>query len=482
MSRALVVGAGIGGLAAAVDLAGKGVAVEVFEAHDRVGGKASEQCVDGACFDTGPSLLTLPEVFRDLFARTEADLRDYVELITPSPLFRYRWPDGTDLPVHHALDDTLDSVRDTLGPDAADQLQRFLRRARTTWELSAPRFVLGDAPTLGGVLRMGPLAWLELGRVDVLRSMQRAIERDVSEPHLRDLLLRYATYNGSDPRRAPATLNCIAWVELGLGGYGVRGGMHQLALALVKRLEELGGAVHTNTPVDALITEGGRVTGLRTADQTHHADAVVVNADVAHLLADLLPGSLKTPRTARSTSGLTLVVRSKRRTDRAAHTVVYPEDYLQEFRDLYDHRKPPSDPTLYACAQGVAHGREGWGDDEPVFLMANAPADPDASCDALREALLRRAVDSGVIDAGDRVVWERDPAGLEALYPRTGGAIYGAASTDRMAAFKRPPNRAPLPGLYLAGGSAHPGGGVPLCAQSGATAARQLLHDLGAAR
>lgn len=462
-----------------MDLLAQGVSVDVFEAHSQVGGKAGTASFDDVAFDTGPSILTLPDVFDALFDRCGVSFRERVRLVAPSPVFRYLYPDDVAIDVHLDLDDTLASVASSLGTDARDQLAQFLVRAKRTWDVAGPQFVYGPAPTVGRVLGLGPAAWLSMTQIDAHRTMLSAIRKTVKDQHLQWLLARYATYNGSDPRTAPATLNCIAWVELGLGGFGVSGGMHALAEAMADVIRELGGRIHVDAPVTQVLTDTRRAVGVRVHDTDHLADAVVVNADVAHLIADLLPERLPTPKTERSTSGFTAVVRSRRRPQRAAHTVVFPADYQAEFADMFDAKRPPVEPTVYACAQSTAHERPGWQDAEPVFLMANAPAtDDDVDYSALREQVLSRAIQAGLVSSDEPVVWERTPTDLAHRYPRTGGAIYGAASTDRFAAFRRPNNRTAVPGLFVASGSAHPGGGVPLCALSGVQAATQVLRDM----
>lgn len=488
MTRVAVIGAGMGGLAAAARLAGPDREVVVFEASPRVGGKAGEVVVDGVGFDTGPSVLTLPGVFEDLFAACGERFADHVRLRDLSPGFRYRWPDGTDLDVYATRERTEASVRATLGEEAAREFGAFLDHAARIWAAAAPRFVYGPQLDAWTLLTTPPSVWLELGRVDPLRSMQAAIHARVRSPHLRDLLARYATYNGSDPRRAPGTLNCIAHVELAAGAYGVEGGLHALARAIAALAERRGATLALGQPVAAITTDRGRVTGVRLADgATVPADAVVVNADVGHLVEHLLPASSRAvPGSALSTSGWTAVVRSTAPPG-APHTVVFPPDYRQEFVDLFDGAAPPSDPTVYACDQTLAHGRPTWPDGaRPVFLMANAPPEPvggsaSPTWEALEQRVLARAAAAGLIAAGDAVVWRRSPAQLAAAFPGSRGAIYGAASNGPLAAFRRAPNRVgAFPGLYLASGSAHPGGGVPLCALSGARAAASIVADFPA--
>lgn len=483
--RAVVVGAGFGGLAAAVGLAARGWQVDVVETGARAGGKAGIVVLDGVEVDTGPSVLTLPDAFAAVFARAGMRLEDEIVLRTPSPAFRYLYPDGLTLDVHPELDATLTAVRGALGPRAADELGRFLARARRTWEAAAPHFILAPPPSLGSLVRPGALA--ALPHLDAFRTMRGAIDADVRDPHLRHLLWRYATYNGSDVRRAPATLNCIAHVELGLGGFGVEGGMRALVDACVRACARVGVRFHFQRPARAItLSPGGHVTGVETDAGHLPAQVVIANADASSVRAHLLPGGTRhgiSPPRAASTSGWTAILRAGRHADlpRVAHTVVFPENYLAEFEDLFDRAQPPADPTVYLCAQEACHGRAGWTDAEPVFVMANAPAHHDGDCTELRDRVETRLDAAGLRAPADAWVWERTPAGLAAEHPGSGGALYGAASNDTFAAFRRPPNRiAGVPGLYLASGSAHPGGGMPLCARSGLAAADAALADRGA--
>lgn len=488
-AEVLVIGAGIGGLAAALALAARGLPVRVFEAGRQPGGKAGIVDVDGVEVETGPSVLTLPEVFAGLFARAGLRLDDVIGLRRLDPGFRYRYTDGCVVDVAHDPGETLANVRSALGPAAEAELASFMGYSSQIWAAAAPHFVLGPAPTwaaMAGLALRHPRALLA---VDPLRSMAAGIDRHVREPHLRMLLRRYATYNGSDPRRAPATLNCISHVELALGGYGVQGGIYALVRALVAAIEARGGVIECESPVERVLVDGGAAVGLALVDGgVRRGRAVVVNADVGWLRDGALPGAgRRLPAAAApSMSGWTGALRAARRPDRLPHEVLFPFDYDAEFADIFDHDRPPVAPTVYLCAQERCHGRAGWADGEPVFVMANAPAEPVGGPRApelwttLAAAAERRIRAAGLWTEGDALVWRRSPTELAAAFPGSRGAIYGAASNDRFAAFKRPPNRVPgLPGLYLASGSAHPGGGLPMVALSGLAAADCLSADLG---
>ncbi len=489
MKRVVVVGAGVGGLAAAVELSARpGVEVVVVEAADRVGGKMGVAFHDGVRFDTGPSLFTLPEVLRGVVESRGKVLEEELELFRPAPVFRYLLSREERLDVAARLEETGENVRRSLGAKAAGEFREFMGYSRKIWEAAAPHFVMGQAPTAFSAVKLGLRELKALRDIDSMTTMAAAIDKRVSHRGLRDVFLRYATFNGSDPRCAPATLNCVAWVDMGIGAYGVDGGMHEVALLLERLAREGGVEVRLSEPVRSVRT-GGRGMVVETAAGVLEADAVVMNADVRHLIEDLWadakPHGVKAGGPP-STSGFNLVVRARRRTEeeRPGHQVLFCDgDYMQEFEDLFDGEVPPREPTLYLCAKEKAHRSQGWEEEEPLFVMANAPAvregQKDVNWEAYEKLVMKRLLGAGLIDEDDEVVWRRTPQGLAERFPGSRGSLYGAASNSRLSAFSRPPNRAPkVKGLYLASGSAHPGGGVPLCMQSGRQAARELVGDL----
>ena len=488
--RAVVVGAGAGGLAAAMTLAAQGAQVTVFEALDAPGGKMGTSWVEGVEFDTGPSLLTMRHVLEDLFGQAGTSLQDELSLVAHGPLFEYRWPDGATLTVHTALEDTITQVRSAFGPQAAQQFQDFMHYSKQIWAAAEPNFIACSAPSFGSMLKLGLTKLGQVAKIDPFRTMAQGIARHTTHPKLKDLFWRYATYNGSDPRRAPATLNCIAWVEMGLGGWGVQGGMAQIPRALETVGRRLGVQYHYGTPVTHIQVLAGQTQGVTLADgQVHPCDLVVVNAEVAHLVDSLLhqtPHQIEPMTPSRSMSGWNGILRLPQGALRLAHTVLFPHHYEDEFAAIFDRAEPPKDPTLYLCDQGLNHHRPGWSSPprSAVFVMANAPsvAHPDRHLDAHRQLADRvtaRLTQEGLMPH-EGFVWTRTPSELAATFPGSQGAIYGAASNSQTAAFKRPANRvSSIAGLYLASGSAHPGGGVPLCLLSGMTSAAQALADWG---
>ncbi len=462
MSDVVVVGAGVGGLAGAIACAAAGHRVVVLEGAGEAGGKLGRARVEGVEIDTGPSVLTLPHVFDDLLALAGAPP---LQTERPARWFRYEFADGAAVEIGNGLAGALNGVRSSLGRKAADQLESYLARARVTWEVAGPRFVFGGAPGLKSLASASPR---ELAAIRPFTTLWQTIEESIDDPRLRAILARFATYAGSDVRRAPAVLSTIAWVELGLGGFGVRGGMYRLAERLVSAARGLGVEFHFGAQVESLLIDRGAARGavLRSGERVYGA-AVLCNAESSVSLGALLPQALRRPVAGeRSWSGRCAVLRVPPR-DRAAHEVRFPADYLREMEDLSAGRAPP-DPALYLCAPRVAHGASGFADgSEALFAMTNAPAGSEDVAWTLSA------------EDGARVVWERGPAALAMQFPGSEGALYGLASHSWRTAFQRPRNRvAHIRGLYLAGGSAHPGAGLPLAASSGLRAAESLCADL----
>jgi len=479
------VGAGLGGLAAAARLAAAGHRVTVLEQADQVGGKLGRYARDGHVFDTGPSLITLPQVYRDLFAATGGPLEAAVDLVRLDPAVAYRFADGTRLAVPGRAPEIPAALDAALGTGAGAQWTALLARAAAMWRISEGPFLrspLEGAATLARLARRPA----DVATIAPWRTLRGLGTSYLQHPHLRTLLDRYATYSGSDPRRAPAVLATVPYVEQEFGSWYVRGGLHGLALAVAARAVECDTVVRTGCAVRRVLVAGGRAAGVELADgERVAADVVVSGVDAAALYADLLPGEERTGRARRalgratpSLSGFVLLLALRGRTPGLAHhTVLFPEDYDAEFDAVFGtgrfrgSPRPVADPTVYVSAPDDPALRP---DDnsESWFLLVNAPRhDPAGGVDWTRPGLADRYASDVLdvlarrgLDVRNRVRWRvvRTPADLERDSGSVGGSIYGTSSNGARAAFLRPANAAPIPGLFLVGGSSHPGGGLPL--------------------
>jgi phytoene desaturase len=489
VARVAVVGAGYGGLAAAARLAAAGHAVTVLEQSGTVGGKLGWFTRDGHAFDTGPSLLTLPQVHQDLFAATGLPLDGAVDLVRLEPAVAYRFADGTRLTVPGRLADVPGALDAALGAGAGAQWAALLARAAAMWRVTEQPFL--RSPLRGA----GTLARLARSPADVRtvapwRTLRGLGRRYLHHPHLGTLLDRYATYSGSDPRRAPAVLATVPYVEQAFGSWYVRGGLHRLALALAERAVHWGAVLRTGCAVRRVLVAGGRAAGVVLADgEVLRADIVVSGADAGALHRDLLPpdrrlrGAVRgLGRATPSLSGFVLLLALRGRTaGMVHHTVLFPDDYDAEFDAVFGTGRhsggprPVDDPTVYVSAPDDPALRPS-DDTESWFVLVNAPRhDPAGGVDwtapgladgyaaRVLEVLARRG-----LDVRDRVRWTevRTPADLARDTGSAGGSIYGTSSNGARAAFLRPANASPVRGLFLVGGSAHPGGGLPLVALS----------------
>ena len=480
MSRIVVIGAGIGGLAAAARLAAAGHDVTIVERAETVGGNVGhhERRTDAGVFrfDTGPSLLTLPHVFDDLFRATGSTLEDELELVALDPLVRHVFADG------HVLDSSPDPaefarrIAVAFGHQAAADWQRLWRRAERVWTASWRHVIRSrvDSPWSLATLswRVGDLAAIAPGRT--LRGLGRSY---LSDPRLRLMLDRYATYAGSDPRRAPAALVAIPYAELAFGGWYIGGGLASLAEALHRHNDARGVRILLGLAATRIDTAAGRVTGVRLTDGGRlAAEIVVANADAATVYRDLLPSRGRATVGDRSLSGFVLLLGVRGRTpDLAHHTVFFPPDYDAELDAVFGRpARPVDDPTILVTVADDPkvrpEGSEAW------YILVNAPPHgrseaavdwaawgrADAYADRVLETLAERG-----LDIRPRVMFReiRTPANLAEATGTPDGAIYGTARHG-LRGLVRPANRGPVRGLFLVGGSTHPGGGLPMVALS----------------
>lgn len=476
--HALVVGGGLGGLAAALRLRAAGARVTLVEKNAVCGGKAAEIRTAGYRWDTGPSLLTLPGVLEDLFAACGAPMGEYLSLERVTPVCRYFWRDGT-----------------VLDEDAAffsrPEVAAFLRYARGIWELSGEAYLTRPPSEFWRAL--APRNWpklVHLPKVATLATVASSTSRRFADPHLRQLFQRFATYNGSNPFQAPATFNVIPYVEAAFGAWHPRGGIARLPESLATLARRLDVDVRTGTRVvhagaDGVELEGG--TRLQ-------PDAIVCNGDVIRAHADWIrfPGhareAARLARPQRSLSGMVLLLGLRHRHPQLAHhNIFFSDDYAREFNDLFNRRVPPADPTLYLSVTSRTAPEDAPPGGDNAFILVNAPSEtrsidwskegPDWS-ERILDLLESRGLPGlrGQIECRQLIT----PADFAARDLSSHGALYGWASHSPLTALLRPPLASPLdPRLFFVGGTTHPGGGIPLVLLSAKMATGQILRRFG---
>lgn len=481
MSRIIVIGAGVGGLAVAARLAVRGHEVTILEQADRVGGKLFTYRRDGFAFDTGPSLFTLPAVYRDLFLKTGGPLEEAVDLQPVEPGFGYHFADGSSVTVPGV--DPGKAARafgDAFGGTAQEDWRQLIARGGEMWRLTREPFLQSPLDGWRTLLKVAtPSAVRTIAPRTTLRDLG---EKYLGDWRLRQVLDRYATYSGSDPRRAPAVFATVPYMEQTFGAWHIGGGLGSLADALERRCLERGVEIRLGVDVTEVLLSVGRVDGVRTADgERIPADIVVANADAHHLYNDLLDDPrAKGParslaKAAPALSGFVILLALRGRTPGIHHhNVWFPRDYDGEFEAIFGRDPHPAqDPAIYACVPDDPLMRPD-DDSEAWFILVNTPRHGNGRrgsvdwsapglADGYADLLLQRLAERGT-DIRDRVLWRelRTPADLAHDTRAPGGSIYGSSSNGPRAAFQRPANRSPIPGLYLVGGSAHPGGGLPL--------------------
>jgi 1-hydroxycarotenoid 3,4-desaturase len=482
--RVAIVGAGVGGLAAAILLAARGCAVSVFERAPVPGGKLRAVEVGGATLDAGPTLLTLRPIFEAIFAAGGSSLEAHLSLTEAQSLGRHVWPDGSCLDLHRDEARTADAIGTFAGAAEARGYREFCARARRVRQTLDAAFLQRPRPTaLGLAAEVGMARLLGLSPFALLDD---ALAKHFRDPRLRQLFGGYATYVGASPLRAPATLIMVAAVEQE-GVWRVAGGVHRLAQELAVVAEGMGVALHCKAPVAELLVEGGRAAGLRLADGAQvQADAVVVNADVAALGAGLFGAHAAravdavAPR-QRSFSAVTWAIRGRLTGRPALHTnIVFPKPG-GEYADLGFRARLPAASTLHLTAQDRGDEPVAPGGMERILVTMSAPArgdGPPLDVAALTQSRLAQLAAAGFeVEATPGDIHTTTPAGFEALFPGTGGALYGPALHGWNAAFERPRAATRLPGLFLAGGGTHPGAGLGMAALSGRFAAEAVLEE-----
>ena len=483
--KIVVIGAGMGGLAAAIRLAAAGRDVSVVEAQVYPGGKMRTMDSAAGPVDAGPTVLTMRHVFDDLFAAAGESLDEHVTLVPERVLARHWWPDGSTLDLFAEAEDSAAAIRAFAGTRAETQFRRFSDRAAQLFQAFDAPMMQAPRPTLGGLVRHVAARPGLVPAMAPTATLARSLARTFDDPRLRQLFGRYATYVGGSPYASPAVLALI-WHAEAAGVWRVQGGMHRLARALEALAERLGVRFHYGQPARRIETQSGGVAGVHLADGTRlPASRIVFNGDPRALATGHLgpaaqravPESGTTPRSLSANVWTFAAVPAG--PDLHHHNVFFCADPAREFGPIAQGRMP-EDPTIYVCAQDRGTGTAPPAPERFEIIM-NAPAlagaDPEDIATCRTRTFQTLARHGLTFDPAPPDSALTTPAGFEALFPASLGSLYGRSPHGLMAAFARPTARTRLPGLYLAGGGAHPGAGVPMATLSGRHAAEAILTD-----
>lgn len=493
MHTAHIIGGGLGGLSAAIHSQLGGNATTLLEKNEQVGGKCNRTQWQDHTFDTGPSLLTMPFILQDLFTRAGRNLDDYVTLERVTPACRYFFPDGIQFDARGSIDGFRDEVKNVFPGEEAG-FDSFIKYCRKLWEVSGPMFLFNPLE-VSSLLKINPLK--ALAGLSALKpwTLHQSLQHFFKHPHLIQIFSRYATYNGSDPYRCPATFNVIAYIEMQYGSWHCRGGMYALVQALARLATELGVDIRCNSEVTELgfSAKGKRIAALTLRDGAEmQAEQVIVNADAISALAGPLfsqhPQSNKWQQRfkAREVSGsgfVELMALDRTFDELAVHNIFFCPDYPREFKQIFHAPCALTEPTLYVsrpCAMDPTQapaGQESW------FVLVNAPSLdrfnswPGDYGEHIKNMLIKRV--PGL--QAEHMIWQQSlpPTFLQSRYHAWQGSIYGLSSNRIHNAFFRVRNRSAMQGVAFAGGSAHPGGGIPLVLLSGKLAAEALARCNG---
>lgn len=494
MAKISVIGAGIGGMSAAARLAKQGHQVTVFENSDQSGGKCRTEWFGDYAFDTGPSLLTLPAVFRDLFLKTGKRIEHVLDISPVDPAFNYNFADGSKVTFPNLSNPkTYKEIEKSFGISASEGWRQIIDRSEKMWEASRDSFIESELTSIWPLLLRKNLI-NQINQISPFTSLRGLSEKLKLDPHLKMIIDRYATYTGSDPRSAPAVLLTIAFVESTFGAWHVKGGIGQLSVALEQRCRDLGVDFQFKSLVTKILVERNKVEGLVLNDgKVVHSDLVVSNSDAEYTFNSLIDNEVTSARSERkklkaatkSLAGFSLLLGLDNSKSKSVeinhHNVYFPENYDLEFDQIFTQKVPVTDPTIYLCAPKDSSMVKG-ADKEAWFVLVNAPRhEPESGWDwkhggqEYAQKIVNKMDNLGLNVTNRLDFMEyRTPADLEKYAMAPGGSIYGTSSNSPVSAFLRARNRSKVKGLFCVGGSAHPGGGLPLVGISAEIVAKAI--------
>ncbi len=488
--RVSIIGAGIGGLASAMLLA-QHAEVSVFERAPKPGGKLRQQQAGSAWIDAGPTVFTMRDVFEEIFAEAGERLDQHLTLKPAQLLARHAWNHNERLDLFADREQTAEAIGKFSSPAEACRYLDFCAASKRVFDTLEHSFIRSPRPSMLNLFAHAGIGGLgDLMAIKPFSTLWQELGRYFSDPRLRQLFARYATYCGSSPFSAPATLMLVAHVERE-GVWLLDGGMYSLVQAMTRIAESRGVKFRYGCDVDAITTDRNEIAGLQLANgERIETDAIILNADTQRFANRILGANITVtalPRKARSLSALTMTFTADASGfPLAHHNVFFSGDYACEFDDIFRRHRLPRSPTIYVCAQDREDGLIASSSPERIFLLVNAPPVGDErSFDPVELAQCEKQIFNRLEQCGLSLNnWRQTatvttPADFERMFPQTGGALYGRASHGWKASFQRPGVVTKIPGLFLAGGSVHPGPGIPMAALSGRMAAKELLAHLG---
>ena len=475
-----VIGAGLGGLSAAIRLAHLGHSVKVFESNSIAGGKASSFTRNGFRFDMGPSLLAMPFVLEELFTSVNENINDYLQLERLDPACKYFYPDKTTIHAYADINDFAEEVSKKT-KDSSKAVLKYFQYSKRIYDLTSELFLFKSFSDISTFTNLKALKTLiNLKALDTFRSMHKANKSFFKDEKIIQLFDRYATYNGSNPFTAPATLNIIQHVEFGLGAFIPKRGIIAISDSLYKLALKKGVTFYFDSKVEKINIENKKVTGLIINGVQQNFDLVISNSDVLTTYEELIPNNnskiyKRYKKLEPSTSALVFYwgVRGIHK-NLETHNIFFSNNYKAEFEELFNEKVIPNDPTTYIYISSKYKNDDAPKDCENWFVMVNAPyienQNWEKEISKARKSIIKKINSSLEIDVESKIQFEEvlTPLDIQTKTSSSKGSLYGISSNTKMAAFLRQQNRSKdYKGLYFVGGSAHPGGGIPLVVLSG---------------
>lgn len=491
----VVVGAGLGGLSAAVSLRAEGFEVVVHEKNERIGGKLNYREIEGFGFDLGPSIFTLPQFFRELWQRAGRDMDDYVTLEKVTPHWRNFFEDGLVLDLYEEMDRMKSELAKLSGnPDEIwRQFEKFLAYGREQHALVDEGYFRKGLDNVWEMLRH--YGWRLIFKMDHRHSMAESIARHFEEEHLRHIFEYFIKYVGSSALDAPGYMNLMPLIQFDYGLWYVKGGMYELARGLGRLLDDLGVPVYLGSEVASIDHRGSRVEGITlTSGQKITADYVVCNMEVIPAYRRLLdePSAFVDKlesRFAPACSGIVLHLGTDRVYEQLAHhNFFFSKNQHKHFDTVFQQGRLPEDPTIYLVAPTRTDpSKAPAGHDNIKILPHIPPIDPERPYThedyvALKDRVLDKLERMGLTDLRKHTVVEDllTPYDIERMYYSNRGSVYGVVSDwKRNQAFKAPKQSSKYRNLFFTGGSVNPGGGMPMAILSGQKVCDRILREEG---
>ena len=491
--RVVVIGAGIGGMSAAIMLASKGFLVTVLEKNSHAGGKLNLLETKGFRFDLGPSIFTLPQIFRPIFEGEGRKLEDYVKLQRLDPQWRNFFEDGTVVDLWEDPKKMRQELK-RFGSLTSDEYESFLSYSRQQYQIVERGYLRHGLDTFSQFLRF--YGWKDARDLDYLRSMAGSIRSRLSNRYLRDIFEYFIKYVGSSALDSPAFMNLMPNIQMEFGLWYVSGGLYELARAFQRRMEECGVTLLLGQEAQEIERADGLVTGVRTCGLDGSAgfvkaDYIVSNMEVIPAMQKLLhapPSAMKKMRRFKpSCSGIVLHLGLDRVYPQLAHhNFFYSTDLHQHFRRVFREGKLPDDPTLYVVAPTRTDPSQAPAGCDNIKILPHIPSLDDShpttreDYAALKEICLDKLERMGMTDLRRHIVVEDfwTPFDIETHYGSHRGSIYGVVC-DRLSnyAFKAPKQSFQFRNLFFVGGSTNPGAGMPMVALSGQHVARMIAEQ-----